>query len=599
MSLSFVNAIDFCFGHASVMGRPQICLCAPVQGAIGVYERQEIFMKIMIAAALLATTICTPVWAAEFKLPSKIDAVTVFPQGADVVRDVAIDVPAGEHGIVLADLPQNVDAQSIRVEGLSAGNLIVGSIDTRSKFQGDSDDQRRAGIEKQINELSFERQALDLTLSDLNQQRTILLSLADKQLVPQTTTETVKAIDAAQLGGLLDLVGQKLSALSAAVLTAQKRQRDIDETSAKLSAQLDEIPSPEEYRTEVVVNIEAAEALKGSLRVSYRVQEASWSPFYDARLTIGDGKAKPSVELVHRAEVTQSTGERWDGVELTLSTARTNGMTAAPDAVGWEISKVDTIAQQELVMPAPAPMEDATGGAVAKSASNAADMQKPMVRSVQRQAVIENVGFQATYKIAGRVAIDNAGQSKKVRITSGQHEATLQAVVVPRVDLTAYLTANFKIAGTGPQLPGVVNLYRDGVFVGQGNLPLLNPTESADLGFGADDLVKVSRAEVNRVTGEEGFISSSNVEVRAWDVAVKNLHSIAMPVRVIDRVPFTASKEIEIAEAPGMTEPSVRDLDKKRGVLAWDFKLEPQGENTVKTGYKVTWPEGMRVSVVE
>ena len=175
----------------------------------------------------------------------------------------------------------------------------------------------------------------------------------------------------------------------------------------------------------------------------------------------------------------------------------------------------------------------------------------------------------------------------------------MQALVVPRIDVTAYLTAQFKIAGTGPQLPGIVNLYRDGTFVGQGNLPLLNPTETADLGFGADDLVKVTRDEIDRVTGEEGFISSSNLEVRAWDVSVKNLHTIAMPVRVIDRVPFTANKEIEITEAPGMTPPTARDVDKKRGVLAWEFKLEPQADNTVKTGYKITWPEGMRVSTVD
>jgi uncharacterized protein (TIGR02231 family) len=568
----------------------------------GFWERQEIPMKFMLAGFLLATTVCTPVWAAEFSPASKIDAVTVYPQGADVVRDVAIDVPAGEHGIVLADLPQNIDAQSIRVEGDSTGGLLVGSVDTRSKFQGGKDDAKRLLLETQLKDLAFERQTLDLSIADLNQQRTLLFSLADKQLVPQTTTETVKAIDATQLGGLLDMVGQKLSALSTAMLTAQKRQRDIDEKTADLSAQINEIPSAEEYRTEVVVNIEAAEALKGSLRIRYRVQEASWAPFYDARLTIGDGASKPAIELVHRAEVTQSTGERWDGVELTLSTARPNGATAAPDLVAWEISKIEP---EPMAEAAPAPVVGITE-ADAKFEDEAKDnlsrtlqLAKPKMRLAQKQAVIETSGFQATYKIAGRVSVDNAGQSKKVRITSGQHEATLQALVVPRIDLTAYLTAQFKIAGTGPQLPGIVNLYRDGTFVGQGNLPLLNPTETADLGFGADDLIKVKRDEIDRVSGEEGIISSSNVEVRAWDVTVKNLHTIAMPVRVIDRVPFTANKEIEITEAPAMTPPTSRDLDKKRGVLAWDFTLAPQADNTLKTGYKISWPEGMRVSIVD
>lgn len=561
-------------------------------------------MKIMFAGLLLATTCCTNVFAAEFSPSSHIDAVTVFPQGADVVREVAYDVPAGSHSLILSDLPQNIDNQSIRVEGVGTGELLVGSVDTRNHYLGvKATDAQRKAIEIDIQNLQVERQGLDQTVADLNQQRNILYGLADKQLVPQSTTETTKGIDALQLGSLLDVVGQRLAALSKDVMTAQGRQRDIDEKVNELSAKLNELAPSEEYRTEVVVNVEASEAAKGALRVSYRVQEASWTPFYDARLTIGDGKAKPALELVQRGAVTQSTGEVWKDVALTLSTARPTGNTAAADLPEWEVSKLEIpVAVGEAAAPASVAdaemdlkQENQLGGGLK---SRTLQFAKPKA-ILQRQATVESAGFQATYAIAGRVSVDNAGQSKKVRITSGQLEAELKAIVVPRVDTTAYLSAAFTVAGTGPQLPGVVNLFRDGVYVGQGNLPLLNPTEKTELGFGADDLLKVTRAEVKRVAGEEGFLTSSNMDERAWDITVKNLHTAAMPVRVVDRVPFTASKDIEIAEIPAMTPPTVRDLDKKRGVLAWDFTLEPQAENSLKTGYKISWPEGMQVSVVE
>jgi uncharacterized protein (TIGR02231 family) len=561
-------------------------------------------MKMMLAGFLLATTCCTSVFAAEFSPSSHIDAVTVFPQGADVVRELAYDVPAGSHSLILTDLPQNIDTQSIRVEGAGEGDLQVGSVDTRNHYLGPvNTDAERKLLEKDIQNLQVERQGLDQTVADLNQQRNILYGLADKQLVPQSTTETTKGIDALQLGSLLDVVGQRLAALSKDVMTAQGRQRDIDEKVNELSAKLNELAPSEEYRTEVVVNVEASEAAKGALRVSYRVQEASWVPFYDARLTIGDGKAKPSLELVQRGEVTQNTGEVWKDVVLTLSTARPSGKTAAPELMAQEVSKLEPqVAGVAESAAAPAPAEafvadDADGGTV--SLSRTLQVPKRKISISQVQATVANAGFQATYAIAGRVSVDNAGQSKKVRITSGQLEAELKAIVVPRVDTTAYLSAAFTVAGSGPQLPGVVNLYREGVYVGQGSLPLLNPTEKAELGYGADDLLKVSRAEVKRVAGEEGFFTSSNGDERAWDITVKNLHTQAMAVRVVDRVPFTASKDIEITEIPGMTPPTLRDLDKKRGVLAWDFTLEPQAENSLKTGYKISWPEGMQVSVVE
>lgn len=561
-------------------------------------------MKIMFAGLLLATTCCTNVFAAEFSPSSHIDAVTVFPQGADIVREVPYDVPAGSHSLILTDLPQNIDTQSIRIEGVVTGELLVGSVDTRNHYLGiEATDAQRKVLEKDIQNLQVERQGLDQTVADLNQQRNILYGLADKQLVPQSTTETTKGIDALQLGSLLDVVGQRLAALSKDVMTAQSRQRDIDEKVNALSAKLNELAPSEEYRTEVVVNVEASEAAKGALRLSYRVQEASWTPFYDARLTIGDGKAKPALELVQRGEVTQSTGEVWKDVVLTLSTARPTGNTAAADLPEWEVSKLEVpVPMAEAAAPsavADAELQfkesDQLGGGLK---SRTLQLAKPKA-IMQRQAVVETAGFQATYAIAGRVSVDNAGQSKKIRITSGQLEAELKAIVVPRVDTTAYLSAAFTVAGTGPQLPGLVNLFRDGVYVGQGSLPLLNPTEKTELGFGGDDLLKVTRAEVKRVAGEEGFLTSSNIDERAWDITVKNLHTAAMPVRVVDRVPFTASKDIEIAEIPAMTPPTVRDLDKKRGVLAWDFTLEPQAENSLKTGYKISWPEGMQVSVVE
>ena len=387
-------------------------------------------MKIMFAGFLLATTCCTNVFAAEFSPSSHIDAVTVFPQGADVVREVAYDVPAGSHSLILTDLPQNIDTQSIRIEGVSEGDLQVGSVDTRNHYLGAANtDGMRKLLEKDIQNLQVERQGLDQTVSDLNQQRNILYGLAEKQLVPQSTTDTTKSIDALQLGSLLDVVGQRLAALSKDVMTAQNRQRDIDAKVNELSAKLNELAPSEEYRTEVVVNVEAAEAAKGALKISYRVNEASWVPFYDARLTIGDGKVKPSLELVQRGEVTQNTGEVWKDVVLTLSTARPSGKTAAPDLMAWEISKIDpdVAGIAESTVAAPAPVMDAAEAEVDKK-----DQDRLTSRTLrftrkaiaQRQATVETAGFQATYAIAGRVSVwDKEGKqvaSLGVNDTAGQ-----------------------------------------------------------------------------------------------------------------------------------------------------------------------------------
>ena len=564
-------------------------------------------MKLAFASVLLVTTFCVPVWAQDFAPVSKIDAVTVYLQGADVVRTTTVDLPIGEHKITLADLPANIDPRSIRVEG--TGDIAIASVDSRNAFKPSANtDAARKDFEKQITALNDERAALDLAVGDSNHQREFLLSLADKQLTPQSNTETLKGIDTAQLSALMDLVGTRLSLLAKDIQKAQVRQREIDEKTAELSQRMAELAPTQDSRTEVVINVEATKSATANLRLSYRVNEAGWSPYYDAKLMIGQAGKATTMEMVRRAEVTQTTGEVWNDVQLTLSTARPTGATAAPNMAETEI----TLGQPEPPAPAPAASaseaydalqsegEQQVGGLEKpKQALTRTLALAPMKDLMQKQAVTQMAGFQANYLIATRVSVDNSGQSKKVRIASSNQEVVLQALATPRNDLSAYLTAKFVVQGDGPQLPGMVNLYRDGVFVGQGALPLLNPKEDTKLGFGIDDQIKVTRNEVKRRTGEEGFITSSNTDERAWDITVKNLHDIAMAVTIQDRVPFATVKDITIEEIPGMTEPSERDVEKKRGVLAWTFTLEPQAENTLKTGYKVSWPNGMKVGMVE
>lgn len=573
-------------------------------------------MRLAFASALLSTSFLVPAFAADFNATSKIDAVTVYPQGADVTRVAEVSVPAGDHRIILSDLPASVDPRSIRVEGEGSSPLEISSVDTKSHYINQVDrDAKRKILEKDIAALYDERTALDQAIGDANHQRNFLLSLADKQIVPQSTTETVKGIDVAQLTGLLDLVGTRLSTLAKSIQDSQGRQKLIDEKVNELSVQLNSLSPNDTYRLEAIINVAAAVEMKGALRISYRLNEAGWMPYYDARMAIPGKDAPAKLDIVRRAEVMQSTSENWDNVALTLSTTRPSGTTAAPELDEEELMAQAQIEEgllrkdkSRLNPAAPSPAMDAMqqdelgmmDGGASKVAEAGEKKEDDKLKAVaQRQAVVELAGFNANYVIQGRISVDNTGQAKKVRISSDAHEAKIEIVTVPRVDANAYIMASFTVKGEGPMLPGLVNLYRDGIYVGQGGLPLLSPSEEATLGFGVDDLVKVERKEVKKSIGEEGILTSSNVEERAWDISVKNLHTSKMAVKVFDRMPFSASEDIEVETLAGMTAPTEKDWKKRRGVLAWSFELEPKAESVIKTGYRITWPENMKIGMSE
>lgn len=558
-------------------------------------------MRLHFATLILFTTCLTPAFAADLKSLSHVDAVTVYPSGAEVTRVTEAHLATGETTLILEDLPGELDAQSIRVEGAGGEGLEIGSVDSKLIYLStDAQDAERKRLEKEIEILGDERQALDQTLSDADYQKRLLLSLADKQLAPSSEDKS-KSVDATQLGSLLDLVSVKLNVISKTIHEAQIRQRDIDKQVIELNNKLAGIAPAQVAQMQVAVHLMALAETDGTFKIKYRVGNAGWAPFYDARLTTPEKNQKSRIELVRRAEVMQSTGESWDDVALTLSTARPLGATAAPDLYEQEIqvyppleermkSEMDAISRDDENLPASAAAPKEMGQLL----SGLEDKKKDVI---QKQAIIEMAGFQALYGIQGRVSVDNSGTSKKVRIATDGYDATLNALVVPKLDASAYLTAVFTIKGEAPMLPGTVNLYRDGVFMGQGALPLLSPNEEAKLGFGADDLMKVKRAEVKRKKGEEGLISTSNVEERAWDIVVKNLHDVSIPVTVIDQMPFSANENVSVEPLAQMTPPTDKDLNKKRGVVAWRFDLESKAEKILKFGYKVTWPQNMQVGM--
>ena len=68
-----------------------------------------------------------------------------------------------------------------------------------------------------------------------------------------------------------------------------------------------------------------------------------------------------------------------------------------------------------------------------------------------------------------------------------------------------------------------------------------------------------------------------------------------MQISVLDQVPVSQNAEIKV-ELTGKTAPSRRDVDDKRGVLAWDLQLAPDEEKVIDFGYRATWPAAKKVT---
>src|SRR4029077_11057497 len=226
---------------------------------------------------------------------------------------------------------------------------------------------------------------------------------------------------------------EEVASADTAIRDAERKQRDLDREIARLEQDRAQKPPS---KLEVRIELAASAATKATLRVTYNVRNARWAPLYDARLDTGTRERKPALELVRRAEITQSTGEDWSNVALAVSTVRTARGGSAPEL-------------NSLIVQYPQPPRPMGGGSSLSDAKLRA-MPAPMPESAappeqfdkvaeEQQATAEVGGFQVMFKIPGRVSVGASEGAKSLRVSTATIAPDLAVRAVPVTDPTAFL----------------------------------------------------------------------------------------------------------------------------------------------------------------
>jgi uncharacterized protein (TIGR02231 family) len=213
-------------------------------------------------------------------------------------------------------------------------------------------------------------------------------------------------------------------------------------------------------------------------------------------------------------------------------------------------------------------------------------------RAEEQQAAVDVGGFQVTFRISGRVSIGAGEGAKSLRVSTATIAPDLVVRSAPVKDLTAFLEASFKQAEDAPLLPGRVAIYRDGVFVGRGQMASASKDETVRLGFGADDKVRIERAVVKRNEGSAGLIvTTSKTDERAFKTTLRNGHDFPIHVAIEDQLPVSENEDILVEMLPSTTPPTATDLHDRRGVLQWAFEAKPGEVRDIALAWRVRWPK--------
>jgi uncharacterized protein (TIGR02231 family) len=552
--------------------------------------------RLLLSCSVFAVVFAAvPAYADEIKAEGKLTAATVYMDRATLTRQAVIDVPAGSHTVVFEGLSADMMTDSLRAEGSALAKVTFGALSHRLVTGSDLIAPKEKELNDQLLILQDQRRGIEAEKQALSEKQNFLTNLS--QQAGERTRENISDVNLKPEQWTLaakTVYGEMADTLKA-IIAQDAALRDLDNQIIKIQTELNQLRTGQRNAYAVSIPLEVPTPTRLTVDLSYQIPGATWAPLYDARLDTKTGK----LDLIQYGSVRQNSGEDWSGISLTLSTAQPQRGTGLPDLTPFWISLYDMQPQMlgSMRMNKVASMEMAADAAVAGVMAPAPAAMPMEEKAEFVTATIETGGFVSEYRIPGPSTVKADGTESKLMVGRFDTDSKMKVQIKPQMSTDAYLVAAAKLKGESPVLPGLVNLFRDGAYVGQNSLPLLRPGEDQDLAFGVDDQISVKRKVLKDERSEAGVINRDSVIEKHFVTEIQNLHTMKVDVSVLETVPASQDKQIRVEILPDQTTAGYKkDVRHVTGLLEWALALDPKQKSDLKLGWKVSWPKDKNIS---
>ncbi|HUB07574.1 MAG TPA: mucoidy inhibitor MuiA family protein [Myxococcales bacterium] len=502
-----------------------------------------------------------------FAAPSSIDQVVVYPDRARVTR--SLQLACGPAAVAEFDaLPEAADPASLRAS-VSGGELRGLRTEERTRDQAYAPEA--AALEKRILALE-DQERLAQDALDGQQQSAALAQAYLRSAASGIARELAappRSLAAWQKGleGSLQAEVQSLDGAAA----GRAALRAIDERLGEVRADMAKLVIARQRRERVAQVIVSCPA-GGTARVSlnYLVGGASWSPLYEARADPASGR----VALSTYATVQQATGEPWKDASVLLSTAAPLESATPPEIEPLLLSAQKREPPKNVL-------------ATRTEAANHAEAGEGKGSGGGGMAARDQ-GLSVQLEVPGRS--DVPGDGTPVRLLVGQtplaaHFATRCA---PAALPFAFRVADLVDETPYPLLPGPVERFWKGAFLGALPLDRIAVGAPFHLTFGVDDRVKVKREVLEEVQREKGFFGTSHRLRYGYRLLVERYGQQSGDVELTEQIPVSELDDVKVTIDETTT--AGYQQNAQDGRLTWKLQLAPGERKTLELHFHVDIP---------
>jgi uncharacterized protein (TIGR02231 family) len=537
-----------------------------------------------------------------------ISKVTVYRGQALVTRTLDVDLVPGTSELVVRNLPAKIVPESLYAQTL--GDVKVLSVRYRETAVKEDTREEVKQLDAKIEDVKNRLNHAEKDLKHANDTWSKFSNLWKMSVDAANVDLNRSVMQSDQIESFTQYLETKSTQWHQTIIDLQDLQAGLQQELELLGRKRQELAAGHSRtEREAALFFSSDGKKKATLELSYLVEGANWIPQYNLRAVPEESQ----VLVEYHAVVNQTSGEDWNGVAVSLSTAQPTMVAAPPILEPMLVDLSRPVPTQEpQSQPARAQAErfrqqqrarnvNIKKGIEASQELNmlALDNQAFLLQASESQVeqfkqqvaeIMRTEGISVTYQLPGKLTLPSRSDQQLVTIAAITTKAEFSLLATPLLTDYVYLQADLLNDSDTVLLPGQAAMFRNGEFVGKGQLPQVTIGETFTAGFGIDSQVQVAHELEDKKTRIQG---GNRIDTYHYRIALSNYRNTTANVRLLDRLPYTDNSSIKIEL--GETEPALsKDTEylrtaRKKNILRWDLQLAPRSFDENATVVKYTF----------
>lgn len=532
-------------------------------------------------------------WVSSADIPaaanSKITAVKLFTNRAEITRLSKIKLQKGLNTILIEGLPDNLYDWSVRGSLPEKFNGKIMAMEISRQALLEKRRKKISEIEHKLEELRDQDAGLADDLTNIKGQDDFINSI--NEFTRQTASKDLQTrIPQTDLwGNTLDYTAKKKKDLQNSARVIQKKRRDLAKEIQKWEFELvqiggssyfssyqkinkamekniaqtqvqqysdvtDQYAQQQSYlqsdtsgiatEKRLMLSIYSASEEETDFSLIYMIPNTYWQMMYDFRAS----KKNEEIDVILYANIFQKTGEDWDGINLNLSTGEPLTNIALPYLPPWYLNASEPYKDDEDDYFRSSKKAEANGKSMM-----AEEMAIPSGKKKNGhvpESTVTSAGFNFEVAFPIRQTIESSDKYQKKLIKSYKLKSSkglkYYFETVPESSGKIFLMAKTTNQTELPWLGGEAQVFLENEFIGKVDIPNTPVDKEQNLVLGIAPDMTAKKELVKKFNDTSGVFGGNTRIVYSYKISVENSSKEQREIIILDNFPVSNSKKIEV-----------------------------------------------------